>query len=124
MRWEELSLYKMATSTKISDSSITRNSLREAVYKKLPQLSRNEATRLIDEVFEEIILALLQDEKVKLIGFGHFKVQHKKERSGRNPKSGVDAVISARRSVKFVASGFLKARVNDDDMNNHEEDAE
>ena len=114
----------MATPAWTRSSSITRNDLREAVYKKLPQLSRNDVVRLTDEVFEEIILALLQDEKVKLRGFGIFKIQHKKERCGRNPKSGIDAVITARRSVKFLASPFLKGRVNGEYTGNLDEDAE
>ena len=111
------------TATNIS-SSLTRNDLREAVYKQLPQISRDAARRITDEVFEEIVLALLENEKVKLRGFGVFKIQHKKERSGRNPMNGIDAVITARRSVKFLASPVLKARVNGEDPSNLEEDAE
>ena len=81
----------MVTSARNPRSSITRNNLRDAVYKQLPQISRDTARRITDEVFEEIILALIENDKVKLRGFGVFKVQHKKERSGRNPKNGIDA---------------------------------
>ena len=111
----------MATTTKNPNSSVTRNDLREAVYKRLPHLSRDATRRITDEVFEEIVLALSENEKVKLRGFGVFKIQHKKERSGRNPKSGINAVITARRSVKFLASPFLKAKVNGLDTSNIEE---
>lgn len=114
----------MATTAKNPSSSVTRNDLREAVYKRLPHLSRDATRRITDEVFEEIVLALSENEKVKLRGFGVFKIQHKKERSGRNPKSGIDAVITARRSVKFLASPFLKAKVNGEDFSNLEDDAE
>jgi integration host factor subunit alpha len=51
-------------------------------------------------------------------------LQHKKERLGRNPKSGIDAVITARRSVKFLPSPVLRAKVNGEDLSNLEEDAE
>ncbi len=114
----------MTTLVRNPGSSLTRNDLREAVYKQLPQISRDAARRITDEVFEEIILGLLENETVKLRGFGVFKIQYKKERLGCNPKSGVDAVITARRSVKFLASPFMKARVNGEDPTNLEENAE
>ncbi len=114
----------MPTRSNNISSSLTRNDLREAVYKQIPQISRETARRITDEVFEEIVLALLQNEKVKLRGFGVFNLQHKKERLGRNPKSGIDAVITARRSVKFLPSPVLRAKVNGEDLSNLDEDAE
>ena len=114
----------MATSIKRPRPSLTRNNLREAVYKKLPHISRDESKRLTDEVFEEIILALLENDKVKLRSFGQFKIHHKKERSGSNPKTLKEAVITARRSVKFIASPFLKAIVNGEDTSNLKDDEE
>ena len=70
------------------------------------------ARKLSNDVLEEIILALIDNETVKLRGFGVFKVQHKKERPGRNPRSGKEAVVTARRSIKFVASPVLKEIMN------------
>ena len=92
--------------------TITRNDLQQAVYERLPRLSRQMARKLSNDVLEEIILALMDNETVKLRGFGVFKVQHKKERPGRNPRSGKEAVVTARRSIKFVASPVLKEIIN------------
>lgn len=90
----------------------TRNDLQQAVYGRLPWLSRQMVRKLSNDVLEEIILALIDNETVKLRGFGVFKVQHKKERPGRNPRSGKEAVVTARRSIKFVASPVLKEIMN------------
>jgi integration host factor subunit alpha len=94
------------------NATITRNDLRQAVYERHPRLSRRMAKQVADDVFEEIILALIDNETVKLRGFGIFKIQHKKERPGRNPRSGKEAVVTARRSIKFVASPVLKEIMN------------
>jgi integration host factor subunit alpha len=92
--------------------TLTRADLRDAVYESLPQLSRADASRLVDEAFAEISRALEQGEDVKLHGFGAFKVREKRARLGRNPKNLVEAVITARRVVSFVASPNLRARVS------------
>jgi len=94
--------------------ALTRQDLRKAVYKAVPTLSRREAASLTDAVFEELVLACLNDEVARLRGFGKFKVQHKKQRLGRNPKTLKDAVISPRRVIKFVPSPQLIARINGD----------
>ena len=102
--------------------TLTRQDLREAVYKAASTLSRGEAATLTDAVFEEIILACLNDKGAKLRGFGKFKVQHKKERIGRNPRTLKDAKISARRVIKFVPSPQLIARVNGDTTINDDDE--
>jgi integration host factor subunit alpha len=93
-------------------SALTRKDLSEAIYKAVPTISRRDAGRMLDETFEEIIEALVRNEPVKLRGFGVFKIQHKNERIGRNPKTGIDAVITPRRAVKFSASPYVRAIVN------------
>lgn len=92
--------------------TLTRQHLREAVYEAVGTLSREQAATLTETVFEEIILAALNNEEIKLRGFGTFKIQHKKERIGRNPRNGIDALIAARRVMKFKPSPFLIAIVN------------
>lgn len=71
-------------------------------------LSKAEATRFVEAFFAEIVLALQQGESVKLTGLGNFSTRKKKARLGRNPKTGEDALISARRVVSFLAGPKLK----------------
>ena len=93
-------------------NALTRQLLREAVYKTVGTLSRNDARRLVDDVLDEMCAVLEQGETLKLRGFGTFKVRSKRERIGRNPKSGVEAVITPRRVITFKASSVLVAKVN------------
>jgi integration host factor subunit alpha len=93
-------------------SGLTRDDLRDAVYRAVPELTRDKAKKILDEVFEEIIDSLARNEPVSFRGFGKFKIQHKRERMGRNPKTQVDAKISARRVTKFVPCKALIASVN------------
>lgn len=74
-------------------------------------LSRKDAKILVDQFFEEIKQALEQGESVKLSGFGNFDLRDKNERPGRNPKTGEDIPITARRVVTFKSGQKLKAMV-------------
>lgn len=74
-------------------------------------LDKREARQLIELFFEEIRLALEQGEEVKLSGFGNFSVRDKKARPGRNPKTGEDVAVTARRVVAFKAGQKLRDRV-------------
>jgi integration host factor subunit alpha len=99
--------------TKRAAQTITRENLRAALMEAVPTLSPGEAKRLVDETFEEIISGLNDDGKVQLSRFGLFFIRNKIQRIGRNPKSGVEATISARRSVSFKPSPLLKTKVNE-----------
>ena len=96
--------------------TITRADLAEAVCRKLnltkPVLSRSEAARLIDQIIEEIVDALERGETVRLSSFGAFEVRNKKERVGRNPKTGQEVPIEERRVVTFRPSDVLKRYIN------------
>ena len=92
-------------------STITRADLAEAVYLKVG-LSRTESAELVERVLQEIANALEHGEQVKLTNFGRFVVRSKKARVGRNPKTGVEAVIPAMRSLTFQPSAILKSRIN------------
>ncbi len=94
--------------------TLTRASLRGAVYDSCPTLSRAEARKILDLTFDEIGEALSRGESVKLRSFGTFNVRAKRERVGRNPKTGVEATISPRRVLTFKASPVLVAHVNGD----------
>jgi integration host factor subunit alpha len=92
--------------------TLTRQDLRAAVYECCPQLSRAEARDIFDATFDELAAAFLRGQSVKLRGFGSFNLREKRPRIGRNPKTGVEAVISARKVLTFHPSPTLVARVN------------
>tara|TARA_Y100000816_G_scaffold292150_1_gene286087 strand:+ start:1598 stop:1927 length:330 start_codon:yes stop_codon:yes gene_type:complete len=93
------------------DKTTTRSSLSEAVFKNVG-LSRNESAALVDSVFGEILKSLIHGDDVKISSFGTFVVRQKKERIGRNPKTGQEVPITARSVVTFRASNVLKSKVN------------
>ena len=74
-------------------------------------LNKNEGRELVDLFFQELVAALADGEQISLSGFGNFILRDKKERPGRNPKTGETAPIAARRVVTFKAGQKLKARV-------------
>ncbi|SDJ54183.1 integration host factor subunit alpha [Ferrimonas sediminum] len=76
-------------------------------------IHKKDAKDLVEAYFEEIRLALESGEQVKLSGFGNFELRDKNQRPGRNPKTGQDIPISARRVVTFRPGQKLKARVED-----------
>ena len=93
------------------DRTTTRSTLSEAVFKNVG-LSRNESATLVDSVFSEILKSLTTGDDVKISSFGTFVVRQKKERIGRNPKTGEEVPITARSVVTFRASNVLKSKVN------------
>ena len=74
-------------------------------------LNKREAKDMVESFFEEIREALARGDTVKLSGFGNFQLREKSQRPGRNPKTGEEIPISARRVVTFHASQKLKASV-------------
>ena len=91
--------------------TLTRAELAELIYSEVG-ISKTEASEIVDQFFEEIINDLVDGNSVKLTSFGTFSVRHKKERIGRNPKTGVEAKITPRRVLSFKASNLLKKRIN------------
>src|SRR6266704_6426481 len=82
----------------MAGKTVTRADLCEAVYQKVG-LSRTESATLVEMVLQEITDSLEKGETVKLSSFGSFIVRKKKQRIGRNPKTGTEATISPRRIV-------------------------
>ncbi len=74
-------------------------------------LNKKEARELVDLFFEELEACLAAGEQIKLSGFGNFDLRDKKERPGRNPKTGEKVPIPARRVVTFKPGQKLRARV-------------
>jgi integration host factor subunit alpha len=90
--------------------TLTRADLVEALGRDIG-LPRNECSDLLESMLEHLALALERGELVKLARFGNFQVRDKRARVGRNPKTGVEAAITARRVVSFKPSQILRTRV-------------
>ena len=90
--------------------ALTKADLAEQLFDQLG-LNKREAKEVVELFFEEISRSLENNVQVKLSGFGNFELKEKRERPGRNPKTGEDVPISARRVVTFHAGQKLKARV-------------
>ena len=78
-------------------------------------LNKSESKELVETFFREIAHSLLNDEEVKLSGFGNFEIIKKKARPGRNPKTGEAVTVSARRVVTFRAGQKLRSKVASQD---------
>jgi integration host factor subunit alpha len=93
-----------------SGTALTKAELADILFDQVG-LNKREAKELVDAFFEEIRIALVEGELVKLSGFGNFQLRDKSSRPGRNPKTGESIPISARRVVTFHASQKLKNQV-------------
>ena len=78
-------------------------------------LTKKESMEIVDSVLNHIKATLGAGENVKLSGFGHFMIRQKGERRGRNPKTGVEIMITPRSVVAFRASPLLKSKLNGGD---------
>src|SRR5437762_5806378 len=94
----------------MAGKTVTRADLCEAVYHKVG-LSRTESAALVELVLKEIMDCLERGETVKLSSFGSFVVRKKRERMGRNPRTGKEVPISSRRVLMFKPSLILKQRI-------------
>ena len=90
--------------------ALTKAGIAESLYEKLG-LNKREARELVEIYFDELKEALSNGKQVKLSGFGNFDLRDKKERPGRNPKTGESIPISARRVVTFKPGQKLKNKV-------------
>jgi integration host factor subunit alpha len=94
-----------------SGKTLTRADLAEAVFQKVG-LPRNESADLVESVIREVISCLERGESVKLSSFGSFGVRDKRERVGRNPKTGEVVPITPRRVLVFRASNIMKEKIS------------
>ena len=90
--------------------ALTKADMAERLFDELG-LNKREAKEMVELFFEEIRQSLENGRQVKLSGFGNFDLREKKQRPGRNPKTGEEIPISARRVVTFRPGQKLKARV-------------
>ncbi len=91
-------------------STLTRADISEAIYTEVG-LPRHDTAALVDLVLDEVSHALVEEGLVKISSFGSFSVRSKRQRVGRNPKTGQEVPISPRRVLTFRASNTLKARI-------------
>ena len=92
--------------------ALTKAEVAEHLFEKVG-LSKRDAKDMVEMFFEDIRETLESGEQVKLSGFGNFDLREKSERPGRNPKTGEDIPISARKVVTFRPGQKLKSRVED-----------
>jgi integration host factor subunit alpha len=90
--------------------TLTKAELSGLLFEKVG-LNKREAKDMVEAFFEEIAMALEGGEEVKLSGFGNFQLRDKPPRPGRNPKTGEETPICARRVTTFHASAKLKLAV-------------
>ncbi|HMN68883.1 MAG TPA: integration host factor subunit alpha [Bdellovibrionales bacterium] len=102
---------------------MTKADIIEKVYQKIG-FSKKEASELVEMVFDQLKDVLCNGDKVKISGFGNFIVRGKNERIGRNPQTGDQIKISARRVLTFRPSQVLKALLNGEDPSLVTEDDE
>ncbi len=93
-----------------SVGTLTRADLAETVNRKMG-LSRAESLDLVEQILATMCGAMADGENVKISGFGSFILRDKRERIGRNPKTGVEVPITPRRVMTFRASQKLKDRI-------------
>ncbi len=92
---------------------MTKAELIESVASKV-DLPRATAERAVNTMFDEMVAALKQGDKVNISGFGTFSVSTRKARTGRNPKTGESIEIAASRAAKFKPGKTLKDEINDE----------
>ncbi|MDD9798638.1 MAG: integration host factor subunit alpha [Alphaproteobacteria bacterium] len=95
----------------MKSKTLTRADLTAAINKEIG-LSRTESSAIVEAIIDEIADTLSRGEPVRLSSFGTFTIRDKKERFGRNPKTGEAARISPRRVLSFKASPVLKELVD------------
>ncbi len=91
-------------------TALTKAGIAEHLHDELG-LNKREAKEIVELFFEEIRYCLEDNEQVKLSGFGNFDLRDKPQRPGRNPKTGEEIPISARRVVTFKPGQKLKSAV-------------
>ena len=90
---------------------MTKAQVVEHLFEKIG-FSKKDSSDVVEMILETIKESLIKGEKVKISGFGNFAIKEKKARRGRNPQTGDDLTISARRVLTFKPSQVLKSAIN------------
>jgi integration host factor subunit beta len=104
-------------------SVMTKRDLIDEVNKRFPHLSRRDSEVIINAVFDSMVEALAQGDRIEIRGFGSFVVKHRRARQGRNPKSGVLVSVAAKRVPFFKVGKELRFRVDGKPFEGEEEEA-
>jgi len=94
----------------MTSSTLTRADIVDSLIRDVG-LPRHQATDFLEAALETMIVALTEEELVKISSFGSFNVRHKSKRIGRNPKTKKEAVITPRRVLSFKASQYLREKI-------------
>ena len=92
---------------------MTKSGLIEEVAKRTPQISKKDMEVVVNTIFDSMIDALREGERIEIRGFGSFQVKIREAREGRNPKTGEPVHISAKRTPFFKVGKELKEKVDD-----------
>lgn len=95
----------------MANNNLTRIEIANIINKEIG-ISRSESSFFVDSIVNEMINTLIEKKILKISSFGTLKLRNKKERIGRNPKTGQEHTISARNTISFIASKVLKNKVN------------
>ena len=95
---------------------MTKVDIIESIY-EMVGFSKKEVAKIVESVFDIIKESLEKEDKIKISGFGNFVVRRKRSRRGRNPQTGEDIEIGARRILTFKPSQVLKGGLNSPEMN-------
>ena len=98
---------------------MTKADVVETIYQRVG-FSKKESAELVETIFEVIKEALVNGEKVKFSGFGNFIVREKNARKGRNPQTGEEIQLAARRVLTFKPSLVLKNALNENETGSEE----
>jgi integration host factor subunit alpha len=101
-----------ASEDRIAVRAMTKAEIVDKVCEQVGGFSKKEAADLVDQVFDTMKVVLESGEKIKISGFGNFVVREKKPRPGRNPQTGQEITIDARRVLTFKPSNVLKDALN------------
>jgi len=91
---------------------MTKRELIDEVNKKFPHLSRLDSEVIINAIFDSMVNAMVQEERIEIRGFGSFVVKHRRAREGRNPKTGAMVSVAAKKVPFFKVGKELRLRVN------------
>ena len=91
---------------------MTKRDLIDEVNKRFPHLSRRDSEVIINAIFDSMVEALAQGDRIEIRGFGSFVVKHRRARQGRNPKSGALVSVAAKRVPFFKVGKELRLRVD------------
>jgi integration host factor beta subunit len=91
---------------------MTKRDLIDEVNKRFPHLSRRDSEVIINAIFDSMVEALAQGDRIEIRGFGSFVVKHRRARQGRNPKSGALVSVAAKKVPFFKVGKELRLRVD------------